>query len=367
MVDRVTVRTSRSRRAGSFRFRHPPGSCAPSCQHACALLASLAVVGCEGNGGSEAALDFGIHHGEPRPACEVSAEVDRTPFAMPAVVSGDWTEPRKLAGDVNTPCPEDSIEISFDGQALYFLGSPRVDASYDELLHGTTGVYVARRQSTDPGAFADPTFFDLRQGTRDGAADAELSFTPDGSQVFFHSTRAENTGYVQSPPMDDPLDIYVANITQGVPSAASNVGPPVNSGYIDGEHCLSPDGTKLFFASTRPGGAGGSDIWVAERHGDSFTEPVHLGAPINSTGADLQPAFAASDPSTMYFVSDRDGATSIYRSRFEAGTWSNPEMVLTGYVGEPSLTADGSLLYFVHVSVDAGGVFDSDVWYVQRQ
>jgi hypothetical protein len=108
------------------------------------------------------------------------------------------------------------------------------------------------------------------------------------------------------------------------------------------------------------------DIWVTRRSGDGWATPVNPGAPLNSPHAELQPGFAADDPDTMYFVSDRDGPASIYRSRFDGAVWSEPEMIITGYVGEPALVADGRLLYFVHVLVDDGGVFGSDVWYVQR-
>lgn len=68
----------------------------------------------------------------------------------------------------------------------------------------------------------------------------------------------------------------------------------------------------------------------------------------------------------MYFVSRRDGPSSIYRSTFIGEGWSEPEMVITGYVGEPSLVADGSIMYFVHVLVDDQGVFGSNIWYVRR-
>ena len=43
-----------------------------------------------------------------------------------------------------------------------------------------------------------------------------------------------------------------------------------------------------------------------------------------------------------------------------------PELVIHGIAGEPSLTADGRLLYFVHVLTDAQGSFDADVWVSER-
>ena len=68
----------------------------------------------------------------------------------------------------------------------------------------------------------------------------------------------------------------------------------------------------------------------------------------------------------MYFVSERDGPSSIYRSTYNGVAWSKPEIVITGYVGEPSIVGDGSILYFVHVLVDNDGVFGSNIWYVRK-
>jgi len=284
---------------------------------------------------------------------------------MPQVVAAGWSTPVKLP-TLNTACPEDAIEISRDGSTLYFYWSPTVGASNDELLNGTTGTYRATRIGSDPGTFANPRFYELRRDAPGGACDGELSFTPSGDQVYFHSTRAANTGYQQQPPVDDYLDIYVATITGGRPDPAQNLGPVVNSPYPDGEHGLSPDGSKLYLTSGRPGGLGAGDIWVSTRTGSDWSMPVNLGAPINSSADELQPTFAADDPGTMYFVSNRDGPAAIYRSTLNGSSWSEPELVITGYVGEPSLVADGSILYFVHVLVDAAGVFGSDIWYVRR-
>jgi Tol biopolymer transport system component len=184
--------------------------------------------------------------------------------------------------------------------------------------------------------------------------------------VYFQSTREGNTGLVAIDPTDDYLDIYVADVVDGVPGVARNVGEPVNSSSPDGEHALSPDGTRLYITSNRPGSVGGTDIWVAEKTGDAWGEPVALPAPINTDANELQPAFAADDPDTMYFVSDRTGEATIYRSTFADGAWSEPEVVVTGYVGEPSLVADGSVLYFVQVLIDDKGIYGSNIWYTER-
>jgi len=302
----------------------------------------------------------------PRAECTKS-ESNRVDLHTPEVMVDDWGDPVPVGDSINNPCPQDAIEISPDGQTLYFLFMQDLFDSLTttEIISQPNGTYAAPRIG-GPGEFGTPVFFYLGKGSG-GSLDGEPSFSPDGSKVYFHSLRAANTGYQQEPPQDDMLDIYVADITDGEPGAGVNLGPIVNSIYADGEHALHPDGVTLFFSSTRPGGIGNTDIWVTTRSGDIWSAPVNLGEPVNSSGADLQPAFTA-DGDTMYFTSDRDPeiGKAIYRSQRTGEDWSEPELVIKGIVGEASLTADGDYLYFVHVLSDANGVFDADVWYCPR-
>src|SRR2546425_1168393 len=62
-------------------------------------------------------------------------------------------------------------------------------------------------------------------------------------------------------------------------SEPENLGAPVNSAAGEMNPALSPDELSLYFVSTRAGGFGGADIWVARRASlDSpWAEPVNLG------------------------------------------------------------------------------------------
>jgi len=140
--------------------------------------------------------------------------------------------------------------------------------------------------------------------------------------------------------------------------------PAVN----DGCPIESPDGRSLFIASNRPGTLGGNDIWVATRRyeGAAWSEPVNLGAPVNSTANDFCPT--PLNGGWLLFVSERTGPETcnagpglgdIYLVRHNpAHGWGTPVHLGCDATGTgpnfpggefgPSLvrTAQGTFLYF---------------------
>jgi Tol biopolymer transport system component len=291
----------------------------------------------------------------------------RTDAHQPTSEVADWDAPVRLNDSVNTDCPQDAIEISRDGTQLYvlYLEDVQDNLSAAQMLSRPDNTYMLTRYG-DETEFGNRQFVDLGKGATQ-SLDGELSFSPDGNKVYFHSLRAANLGYQANPPTDDFLDIYVADLTNGVPGPGVNLGEPVNSVYPDGEEAIHPDGVTLYFASHRPGGSGGADIWESTFDGSNWGQPTNLGTTINSATNDYQPAFDASGD-TMYYASGRNPlfGMAIYRTHKVVGGWSAPELVMSGLVGEPSLTADGQLLYFVHVLSDGSGNYDTDVWVSRR-
>jgi len=300
------------------------------------------------------------------PECDktVSARVDQhTPHAEVA----DWQQPVRLGVPINTACPEDAIEISGDGQYLYFMFTEDLLDSMTpaEILARENNTYRAARVG-DPSEFDTAWYYDLAKGTS-LSLDGELSFTSDESRVYFHSNRSSNTGYVQGASDEDFVDIYIADVVDGLAGPGRNLGSPPNSIYPDGEHCIHPDDSSLYFASRRPGGRGGADLWVSVHSAGAWSEPQNLGDLIN-TFADEQQSTFTPDGDTMYFASGRNVliGMAIYRTVKNGDSWTTPQLVMSGLVGEPSLTDDGQLLYFVHVLSDQAGNYDADIWYSQR-
>lgn len=95
-----------------------------------------------------------------------------------------------------------------------------------------------------------------------------------------------------------------------------------------GHPSLSPDGDRLYFASNRPGGEGGHDIWVSfyTRRGRTWSEPVNLGPGINTEEDELFPY--AYDDTTLYFASKGwpgMGGLDLFRTYGQGSEWTEPE------------------------------------------
>ena len=89
--------------------------------------------------------------------------------------------------------------------------------------------------------------------------------------------------------------------------------------------CLSPDGKKLFFASDKPGGYGGSDLYYSQLLDDRWGDPVNLGPTINTKGNESYPFISPSGE--LFFSSDGHpglGGKDIYFSMFSDSSWVPP-------------------------------------------
>ena len=95
-------------------------------------------------------------------------------------------------------------------------------------------------------------------------------------------------------------------------SAPQNMGATLNSAVNDNASVISPSGLSLYFLSTRPGGQGGSDIWVSQRAtlNSAWGAPQHLGATVNSIGNEGIGSFSL-DGRTMFLQSSRPGGFGL--------------------------------------------------------
>ena len=175
--------------------------------------------------------------------------------------------------------------------------------------------------------------------------DQDPALSPDGTRLFFASTRP-----VEGKTRRD-LDIWVVEKTGAGWSEPKNLGAPVNTTDAEVHPCVSRDGT-LFFSSIRPGGMGFADIYQARLVNGAYSEPETLGQAVNSPGADWVGCLAP-DESFLLFSSWRGQQTAnLYLSRKVNGAWQ-PAIDLGSRLNtnametSPLVSPDGRYLFFV--------------------
>jgi flagellar motor protein MotB len=145
-----------------------------------------------------------------------------------------------------------------------------------------------------------------------------MSLTADGFEMYF-----TGCGW---PGSFGGCDLYHSKYRAGAWQSPVNLGRAVNSSAWDSQPYVSADGRMLLFSSSRPGGLGGSDIWMSVKlKKGEWSIPVNLGDSINTPGNEMAP-FLYADNQTLLFSSDGWpglGKQDIFIARKnDAGLWS---------------------------------------------
>jgi len=171
-----------------------------------------------------------------------------------------------------------------------------------------------------------------------------------------------------------PCDIWTGQVQNGQVREVKAILDHPNSESWESQACISCDGRVLYFSSNRPGGLGGTDIWVSVKQKDgTWSNPSNLGAPIN-TDKDEESPFISNDGNRLFFSSTGHigfGGQDIFMSTFDKYRgWSNA-FNLGPKINSPFeelgfvLTADGLSGYFA--SDRPGGFGGMDIYKVNLQ
>ncbi|MDP4662259.1 MAG: tetratricopeptide repeat protein [Salibacteraceae bacterium] len=116
-------------------------------------------------------------------------------------------------------------------------------------------------------------------------------------------------------------DIYEANFSNGVLSNETALGKGVNSRYREIAATYNVDGDIIYFVSDRPGGYGGTDIWITKKlPTGAWGVPFNAGSYIN-TDRDEDFPNVSPDGKMLYFSSKGHfsmGGFDIFKAEFNA-------------------------------------------------
>jgi tetratricopeptide (TPR) repeat protein len=142
---------------------------------------------------------------------------------------------------------------------------------------------------------------------------------------------------------NETSDIYVSSFDGSHWSKTTKLNKNINTKYWESHAFISEDGNQLVFASDRPGGFGGLDLYLSRKINGDWGPEVNLGPEINTEFNEDRP-FLINNGKTLFFSSqghESIGGYDIFRSDLQTnGLWSNPKNL-----GYPINTPDDDIFF----------------------
>jgi tetratricopeptide (TPR) repeat protein len=103
---------------------------------------------------------------------------------------------------------------------------------------------------------------------------------------------------------DANMSLFLADIEEGSNDFTKERPFPYNeTGFSTGFGHLNSKGDLLYFASNKPGGFGGYDLYMSQFKEGAWSQPVNLGPNVNTAGNEITPFFSEED-NFLFFASD---------------------------------------------------------------
>jgi hypothetical protein len=213
--------------------------------------------------------------------------------------SDPWGTPENLA--VLNSAAADSLSVLSTSEKVMFFHSTRAGGC------GSGDLWVSRKSSfrdtwrppENMGCVVNSTAFENAPAFY--AHDSDLTY------LYFGSNRAGGVG---------DFDVWVTTTTDQDLETAVFTEPvnvtELNSVARDTRTFVREDGREIYITTDRSGGVGGLDMWVSTRDDNTqpWSTPTNPGPGINSTAADGSPALSK-DGKTLYFFSTRAGGLGL--------------------------------------------------------
>jgi hypothetical protein len=164
-------------------------------------------------------------------------------------------------------------------------------------------------------------------------------------------------------------DIFVSSFNGVSWSPTVKLNKNINTKYWESHGFISDDGKQLIFASDRPGGFGGLDLYISNKVKGDWGPAVNLGPEINTQFNEDRP-FLINNGKTLFFCSqghDNIGGYDIFRSDMQSNSlWSNPKNL-----GYPINTPDDNTFFmpvgdgksgYYSIFKDTGGAGKEDIY-----
>ena len=201
--------------------------------------------------------------------------------------------------------------------AFLFYSCDNQINSYKFGNEALTGTYPAESLPGDSALLFAPGIVST------GLYERDMAVSPNGDELFFGVSVSGINTFLQMK--------KISGQWQGpfVPSFAKD------RKFINYEPAFSPDGKKLYFLTTRPtegeteqpGFVNQNIFYVKKTEDGSWSDPIDVGAPINTKDGEFFPSIAKSG--NMYFTRSypKTRENYVYISKWEDGKFMEPVML----------------------------------------
>ncbi len=258
-------------------------------------------------------------------------------FAKEAMRNPIDITPVNMGSSINTKEQEYSPAFSIDEQTLYIT---RRNGNLSNS-RPNEDIYFATKQGTEWEKIKN-----LGPPINTTENEGAFSVSADGHYIFFTAcSRRGGKGQ---------CDIWLTIDREGKWSEPLNLQEPINTKHWESQPSIASNGRVLYFASDRPGGYGGIDLWKSNFGDEGWSKPTNLGPTIN-TSKDEQFPFIHSDNSTLYFSSEGHpgmGKSDLFVASLKPdGSWKTPKNLgypinTTGYDWNMIVNRNGSTAYY---------------------
>jgi hypothetical protein len=206
----------------------------------------------------------------------------------------------------------------------------------------------------------------------DGKWTAPVNITPElQSDGDFYISCLSADGKLLFLSRDDSFnsDIYVSSYNGINWSKTIKLNKNINTKYWESHAFISEDGNHLVFASDRPGGFGGLDLYISSKVNGDWGPAVNLGPEINTEFNEDRP-FLINKGKTLFFSSqghENMGGYDIFRSDLQSNNlWSKPKNL-----GYPINTPDDNYFFmpvgdgnsgYYSIFKESGGFGKEDIY-----
>ena len=200
-----------------------------------------------------------------------------------------------MGDSINSEYPEYSPVLSADERQLIY--TTRRPNSTGEMRDEDGRFFedIVISYKNDKGKWSKPV--SISPNVNSYGHEASINLTPDGQTLIVY----KNDPNSKNPEGDG--NIYYTSFDGKEWSTLKEFGSNVNTPYWESHACLSADESVLFFASDRPGGLGGKDIYrVVKLPNGKWSKALNMGPTIN-TAEDEDGAFIHPDGKTFIFSS----------------------------------------------------------------